>query len=520
MVRCDTMTLHDAVYFAACADNPFLRCDSLTTLSPSHHLHLIAPREILAMAYRSMTRRRFLKLAATCAAAAPIAASVDGWRVAGAPTLIRARGDAAKPNIVLVIVDALRADHVSADGYARSVTPNLDGLIAANGVTFRQANTAGPWTFPANAALMTGRLPFRFKATWDNTRLPASEVTLAKVLKQAGYATAGFVSAPYIRATPNGFGQGFDVYDDSVAYTNVLGLNGLAALINQAAQTWLASWPASTQPLFLFLYYFDPHTWYNPPEPYATLYDPSYAGTLTPGLYRNAEDVVGGSIVPSPRDIEHLNALYDGEIAYWDAMFGAMLDDLKSRGLLDNALVMVTADHGDMFGEHGKWTHGNCLYEEVLRIPLLLRYAGVVPGGTAVDTPVQSVDIMPTVLEWLGLGRPANLDGVSLRSLAEGQGGPAHDVFSEIDGISDPRHGFYWLAPRSDLRSIRRGNYKYIHHVGDDASDELYQLGPASPYETSNLIDADAAAAQRLRQAIFERYHLAPQKIDLPLVAR
>ena len=176
---------------------------------------------------------------------------------------------------------------------------------------------------------MTGRLPFRLNATWDNTTLASSELTLAEILQKAGYATAGFVSAPFVRASPHGFGQGFQVYDDSVASKGVLESGSLAASINAVAQSWLGTWSPGTQPLFLFLYYFDPHTWYNPPAPYDTRYDLSYTGTLTPNVYRNGEDVVSGKVVPSSRDVEHLLALYDGEIAYWDAMFGSMLDYLQ-----------------------------------------------------------------------------------------------------------------------------------------------------------------------------------------------
>ncbi len=127
---------------------------------------------------------------------------------------------------------------------------------------------------------------------------------------------------------------------------------------------------------------------------------------------------------------------------------------------------------------------------------------------------------MPTVLDWLGLDTPANLDGMSLRSLAEGRGAPDRDLFSEIEGVSNPSHWAYWLAPRSDLRSIRRDNHKYIHHVRNGVADELYLLGSTSPYETNNLIDADPATAQQMRQSLFERYHLASHEVVLPCVAR
>ena len=127
--------------------------------------------------------------------------------------------------------------------------------------------------------------------------------------------------------------------------------------------------------------------------------------------------------------------------------------------------------------------------------------------------PVQSMDIMPTVLDWLGLDTPAGLDGASLRALAEGRAAPPRDLFSEIEGSSEPGHWAYWLAPRSDLRSIRRGNHKYIHHVRDGDADELYLLGSASPYETGNLIDADPATAQQMRQALFAQFRIAPHEV-------
>lgn len=468
----------------------------------------------------AMTRRRFLKLAGASAAAAPLAVALQNRPIVGAAGPTPQRGDAAKPNIVLVVADALRSDHVSANGYARSVTPNLDRRIAGEGVSFRQATTPSPWTFPASAALMTGRLPFQLNATWDNTILPSSALTLAEILKQDGYATAGFVSAPFVRAGPHGFGQGFDVYDDSVAYGSVLEGNSLAGSVNAAAHSWLASWSPGSQPLFLFLYYFDPHTWYNPPSPYDTLYDPGYTGAMTPAVYRNAEDVIAGRIVPSPRDVEHLIALYDGEIAYWDAMLDVLLDSLQARGLLDNALVIVTSDHGDMFGEHGKWTHGNGLYEDVLRVPLLMCYPGAIPKGVTIDAPVQNMDILPTILDWLGLATPSDLDGVSIRALAEGRAAPPHAVFSEVEGSSVPGHWAYGLAPRSDLRAVRSGDYKYIHHVRDGAADELYLLQSSSPYEILNLINSEPAVAQGLRQLLFERYHLAAHEVALPYVVR
>jgi arylsulfatase len=466
-----------------------------------------------------LSRRDFLKLSGLTAGSAALTAL--GRYALARPLASAITSTAAAPNIILIVVDALRSDHVSADGYSRTTTPNLDAWIASQGVSFRRATSTAPWTYPANAAMLTGRGPASLGVPWfdSNANLPAHVTTLAEHLHAAGYYTAGFVSAEYVRGF-RGFARGFDLYDDAVAQNNpVTSASGLAGEINNRAVSWLqTAWTSGQQPLFLFLYYFDPHTWYNPPQPYDVLYDPTYAGTLAlPNWYRDGQDVVSGLYVPTPADVQHLLALYDGEIKYCDDRLGEMLAALQARQLLDNTLVVLTADHGDMFGEHGKWNHTNCLYEEVLRVPLFMRYSGVISPGRVVDTPVQNMDLMPTILDWTGIPIPPTMQAISLRPLAEGRTGSARDLFSEMDGIPDPSHPFYWIAPHHDLRSIQRGAWKYIHHVQAPDADELYQLNANSPYETDNVILSDPAVAQELRQAILDWF---PRRVYLPVVTR
>ena len=198
-----------------------------------------------------------------------------------------------------------------------------------------------------------------------------------------------------------GYDQGFDVY------THTEGDNRNTAVPSMSWPNWLAgnenTLDESSKPLFLFLYYYDPHSWYDPPPPFDTLYDPSYTGFLTPEIFGHGHDVVSGKITLNERDLEYLIALYDGEIAYWDQQFGLMLDDLESRGLLENSLIVLTSDHGQMFGEHGKWVHRNSLYEEVLRVPLLFRQSGVLPQGQVFDMPVDHLDVTPTLLQLAGI---------------------------------------------------------------------------------------------------------------------
>ena len=465
------------------------------------------------------SRRDLLKLFGLGAASLFLSAC-EGHTSVG-PLRAQARPLATAPPIILIVVDSLRSDHVSANGYLRSTTPNLDAWIASQGASFRNATSPSPWTFPANAAMMTGRSPFQVGANWDSRSLPAAVAVLPEYLHAAGYYTAGFSANSWLSASKS-FGRGFDLYDDSVAF-NPGSYRGFAGALNTHVVDWLNAWnpPTQTQPLFLFLYYMDPHTWYYPPAPYDTLYDPDYTGPLTAEVYRDGQDVVGGLIVPTERDIEHLLALYDGEISYCDDQLGQLLGTLQGYGLLDDALVVVTSDHGQAFGEHNKWTHGSCLYEEVLRVPFMARYPGIIAPGQAITAPVQNMDLMPTILDWSGISIPPDLQAVSLRPLLEGTTWPAtRDLFSEADGITDPSHWHYWLGPYEDLYSVRRDAWKYIHHVDNVAADELFQLNAGSVYETDNLIQAEPVLAAELRQAVVDWFRLPHARNYLPFVSR
>jgi arylsulfatase A-like enzyme len=415
------------------------------------------------------------------------------------------------PNVIFIVTDALRADHVSSYGYERPTTPNLDAIMAAEGVRFDQTITASSWTFPSNGAMLTGRMPSRLGVDWTAVpaSIPESEILLAEHLHNAGYYTAGFINNYYLTAD-FGFGQGFDVYETSRNSEKAEDLNLLA-------MNWSESQVADgkvqvagqSQPLFLFLYYYDPHTWYDPPPPYDTLYDNSYTGSLLPDIYQHGQPVVAGEVVPAPRDVEHLIALYDGEITYWDHHFGQMMEYLAGLGLLDNSIIVVTSDHGQMFGEHGKWVHRNSLYEEVLRVPMLLRYDGVTTPGYVAAEPVSTLDLMPTILDLVGLPIPDGLDGISLRYQAQGQ---SHNlnraVFAEMESEPDLTSFGHWIAPPTDLRAVRQGNWKYIHHVGYQVGGELYKLQPDSLYEQEDLLEVQPEMTESLLDELREQFIL------------
>jgi arylsulfatase len=365
--------------------------------------------------------------------------------------------------------------------------------------------------------MLTGRSPSSLGASFHNTVLPDDATTLAQYLQAAGYYTAGFVAAGFVSAG-RGFARGFHVFDDA-ASRHPTSQQNVAAELNGYVTDWLDAWTPDSQPRFLFLYYIDPHTWYHPPPPYDTLYDSDYTGPFTPDVYRDGEDVVAGVRVPDERDVEHVKALYDGETAYWDAQLGLLLSALDDRHLLDNTILILTSDHGQAFGEHGKWIHANSLYEEVLRVPLIMCYPGVISPGRVVEAPVQNMDLLPTVLDWVGIPIPPGLQAVSLRPLAEGLTNTLpRDIFSEMAGVTDPSHWAHWIAPRSDLRSVQRGPWKFIHHVGNPDADELYRLNPSSVYETENLILSEPELARELRTAILEWFSL--YQANLPYIAK
>ncbi len=414
------------------------------------------------------------------------------------------------PNIVLIVVDSLRADHVSAYGYNRQTTPFIDSFMAAQGVRFQQVISTAPWTFPSNSANLTGYNPSSLGANWQmlNTGLPDNFTTLAEYLDSAGYYTAGFVSAFYL-GRQHGLDQGFTYFDESLVprpRSEVTGGDLTELATHWVQETWEPEIKGK-QPLFLFLYYYDVHLWYMPPPPYDTLFDDTYTGTLTGDVYQDGQPVLSGEITPTPRDVEHLIAIYDGEIAYTDAQLQQMMGVLQASGVLDNALIVLTADHGEMFGEHGKWTHTSSLYEEVLHVPLLIRYPGVIPAGHVVDTPVQTMDFLPAVLEWAGVTVPEGLDAVSLRGLALGEPpGDPRLIYSEVEPLTDPNHPSYIWAARVPWRAVRSGEWKLIHQFNDGGTQELYRLGNSSPYETENLVGTEPQRASNMWQLLRQRF--------------
>lgn len=396
-----------------------------------------------------------------------------------------------RPNVLLIGVDTLRADHVGCLGYERDTTPTLDRLAREGVLCARTMSTSG-WTLPSVMSVMTSLYPDVHQTYTYEKRLPEEVTTLAEILRANGYTTAGFISN-FIIDGKYGFSDGFDLYDDFTVpldsgmdiferHDEVLGERHLVCtseLVTRVAVRWLEHGPH--EPFFMFVFYVDPHYDYIPPAPFDTMFDPRYEGDMDGrGIAKEPRH----SQRPSDRDLQHLLALYDGEIRYTDGCVAELLQAFAKSGSLNNTLIVFFADHGDEFYEHGKTAHDRTLYDEILHVPLILWWPDRFPAGRRMDALTSLVDIMPTVLDYLGLPHEDPVQGASLRPLIEGKTDRLHDtVWAELNT---------WIH----VQAVIGDRHKLVWNVGDDTW-ELYHLHH-DPGEQANLYAQSSATDIRL----------------------
>lgn len=376
-------------------------------------------------------------------------------------------------NVLLVSIDTCRADRLGCYGYARPTTPHVDAL-AREGVRFRSAFATVPLTTASHGSMLTGTYPPTHGVRLNNgDRLVASNVTLAETLRAAGFQTAAFVGA--FPLDPRfGLDQGFDAYDCPFTHSS-LGSNGsvrTAEQVNRPALLWLDK--HAEQPFFLFLHYFDAHEPYAPPPSFAT---------------RWSDDP------------------YASEIAYIDHCIGQVMDRLRELDAYDDTLVIITADHGESLGEHGESTHALFVYQSTLHVPLIVR-APRGRAGTTVAGNVSSVDIVPTVLDLVGLPIPPHVQGVSLAQCLDGAPVPVREIPIYAESLQAATFGC------SSLSSVVEGSWKYIRAPRA----ELYDLGRDAG-EVSDLSAQEPIVAQRLRErleALVRKLEASAQTGDRP----
>ncbi len=364
-----------------------------------------------------------------------------------------------QPPVVLITIDTLRADRLSSYGSDRVATPHIDRL-AGEGIRFANASSTVPFTLPAHSSIMTGLYPPSHGVRENVGYVLAPElVTIAERFRDAGYRTGGFVSA-FVLDARWGIARGFDTYVDDFDLDAMAGAN-LGSVQRAGPETighaleWLDAL-GGPGPFFMWLHLFDPHDPYEPPEPFRS---------------------------------EYQGRPYDGEVAYTDSLIGDFRSALEQRGLFDEAVVVLTADHGEGLGDHGESYHGFFVYDSTVHVPLIVRLPGGVEAGRVVGDAVSHVDIAPTVIELLDLDRAGAAQGRSLLPDMQGLPNPLAErgVYAESFYALD----HYGWAP---LRSLRTAEHKYI----EAPEPELYAL-LEDPGELANILLEQRDLSRRLR---------------------
>jgi arylsulfatase A-like enzyme len=465
---------------------------------------VIVTAEALDLATRGIRRRLGrARSAALVAAAVTILVAVASL---GRPSAARPAGrQAGQPNVILITLDTVRADHLSSYGYSRQTTPNLDRLAAT---VYDHAIASSNWTLPSHASILTGVSPRRHGAhdhkggVAQASAISPSVPTMAELLKARGYRTSAVVANVAVLLPGFGVSRGFDSYDlaapDYVAgpqdprYLLSSVVRNLASVlmrqqasladadkVNRRADLELREAARQQKPLFLWLNYMDAHTPYVPPSPFDTRYPGKSADFDWSAFPHLVEEVSGPHGRPlTSRESAHLVSQYDGALSYLDDRLQRLFDRLRELHLYDDSLIVVTSDHGEALGEGMMLTHGLSLYQSQVSVPLIVKYPGA-RVRTRVAAPVSSVDILPTVLDVVGVPAPADLEGQLLEAAGTT---PARWVTSES---YRPRgEGFTSTDDGPDEMALFSGPWKLI--VGGSGAIELYNLA-SDPGEQRNL---------------------------------
>jgi arylsulfatase A-like enzyme len=402
------------------------------------------------------------------------------------------------PNVLLISIDMLRPDHLRCYGYGQPTSPTID-RFAQEGVLFENHFASSSWTLPSHAAIFTS-LPDSLHGCTDTDRkLDSSAVTLAERFQAAGYATAGFFSGPYLHPA-FGLDQGFEHYEDCAAYASRIdGRPPSEWAMNKdvmveshrdvsgervygAVKKWFDARPR--KPFFLFVHLFDVHFDFTPPPPYDKQFDPTYPGWVDGRNFlfdgRYSKDM-------EPRDLQHLYALYDGEIAWTDSIVARIRADLEKAGVLEDTVIALTSDHGTEFFEHDDKGHRKTLFDEVLRTPLVVRYPAKLPAGKRVAELSRGIDVGPTLLELAGFPAPKDVFGTSLVPLVSGSaGGRPPRVGRVVSELASVGH---------NLRAVRTLKWKLIDNIG--TPEHWYFDLQKDPGEKFPLTDFDSELGQK-----------------------
>lgn len=409
-----------------------------------------------------------------------------------------------RPDIILISIDSLRSDHLGCYGYQKPTSPNIDNL-ALEGVVCEKGVSTTSWTLPAHAALFTGLYDSAHGLVDNGLRLGKRHVTLAEVLQEAGYTTAGFFGGPYLHPT-FGLDQGFQSYQscmteslddeddigiriESRKYISVSHADITGPRMLEKFGSWLKT--IREEPVFAFLHMWDVHYDYIPDDKYVKIFDPDYTGDIDS---RNFMPNKAINRDMDKRDLEHIIALYDGEIRFTDDIIGGILKELDRHGRLDNALVVIVADHGEEFFEHGYKGHNRSLFDEVIMVPVIFRWPGHLPAATRVTGQVRMIDIMPTILGLTGITSNARMQGEDLSRVLRGEETSERTALCEL------------LSGKRQYRMLRTNREKILHD-GKTGKWVYYDL-LKDPGEQKQLKDKAGPSVQRYQELI-ETVHIS-----------
>jgi arylsulfatase A-like enzyme len=332
-----------------------------------------------------------------------------GYHISNATIVKRDGGRGKRKNVILISLDTLRADHLGCYGYNRNTTPFLD-TFAKKGILFENCISTASWTLPAHVSLLTALYSSSHSVIDDGlgsippmlqSSIPPEIKTLPEILQDKGFETRAITSHLYV-SDRFGFERGFNTFHYKQGQS--------AEEVTQKALSWLDI--LSDRPFFLFLHYFDCHDPYASPPPYRNMFDPDYEGDID-GSLKTILKYATSKITKS--DLNHLIALYDGEIRYVDDFLRRFIERIEKAGLLENTMIIITSDHGEEFKDHGSLYHGHTLFDELIRVPLLLFLPGDIPiYQRRIKSQVSLVDIMPTILDFLELDIPQGIEGETL----------------------------------------------------------------------------------------------------------
>lgn len=435
---------------------------------------------------------------------------------------------AAAPNVLLIVLDTVRADHLSPYGYERDTTPNL-ARLAQRGVTFDRARATASWTLPSHASMMTGRWPHELSASILGP-LDDKHATIAETMQSAGYSTSGFVANTLYCSDEAGLARGFIHYEDHIlsprtillgsalgkrildkwvsslcSFADRMGIGGGAlasngkpykdaAEINREFLSWQEAQAKQARPFFAFLNYFDAH------DPY--LVPPGYDRHFGLRPTTHADEVLlarwwgVAKRKLSDRDVDLARDAYDDCIGYLDEQLGVLFETLEKRGVLKNTVVIVTADHGEHFGEHDLFGHASSLYQPEIHVPLIVVSPREVPQGTRVPDTVSLRDIPATVSDLAGISESHSFPGGSLKrfwSATRSAPLPHDRALSEVDNPAKVKHANNGRSPvfRGPMKALAVGDAVYIRN--GDGREELYDLA-TDPGEEQNLAGQPASA--------------------------